>query len=129
MSRIFLVVLLTSLVLSAGAAMAMETPTIQTPSQGAVLGPNYDIAGSMPYRAFLIVVTDCVRTDTGEVLNSVPGIRHWTNTDGSFKFRCASPRVAIGETGQQLEYRVRCFEASANGGNGPEATVRCTMAQ
>ena len=128
MSRLFLVVALLSLLLSAGAVMAMDRPTIQVPAQGAALGPNYDISGSMPHRAFLIVITDCVRTDTGEVLGSVPGIRHWTNSDGNFKFRCASPRVAYGEAGVTLEYRVRCFEATASSGNGPEAVVNCRMA-
>lgn len=125
MSRFFLVVVLVSLLLSAGAALALEMPTIQTPTPGSSLGPNYDIAGSMPHRAFLIVITDCVRTDTGEVLGSVPGIRHWTNNDGSFRFRCASPRVAYGDTAVVLEYRVRCFEATASEGNGPEAVVAC----
>lgn len=125
MSRMFVVVLLVSLLLSAGAALAMDKPTIQVPSERTVLGPNYDISGSMPYRAFLVVMTDCVRIDTGEVLGSVPGIRHWTNNDGQFQFRCASPRVSFGEAGTPLEYRVRCFETSASGGNGPEAVVNC----
>ena len=125
MSRLFTVVVLLSLLLSAGAALAMEKPTIQAPSEGANLGPNYDISGSMPYRAFLVVMTDCVRTDTGQVLGSVPGIRHWTGSDGRFQFRCASPRISLGDTSVQLEYRVRCFETSASGENGPEAVVRC----
>jgi hypothetical protein len=125
MSRMFVVVLLVSLLVSTGAALAMEKPTIQVPSAGDNLGPNYDISGSMPYRAFLVVMTDCVRTDTGEVLGSVPGIRHWTNNDGHFQFRCASPRVSLGEAGAPLEYRVRCFETKASGDNGPEAVVNC----
>lgn len=129
MSRILLIVFLASTVLCGSVALAMDTPTIQTPAQGTALGPNYDISGSMPHRAFLVVVTDCIRTDTGEVLRSVPGIRHWTNSDGSFTFRCASPRVAYGEVGLALEYRVRCFETNASGGNGPEAVVNCTMAR
>jgi len=78
-------------------AFALDTPTINTPRNGDALGPNYDITGSMPSRAFLVVMTDVVRADTGEMLRSVPGIRHWTNNDGSFHFRCASPRVSIGE--------------------------------
>ncbi|MEI6500613.1 MAG: hypothetical protein WCP21_06250 [Armatimonadota bacterium] len=129
MTRLFSIVLLVSLLLSAGAAMAMDTPTIQVPAPGATLGPNYDISGSMPHRAFLVVITDCVRVDTGEVLRSVPGIRHWTNADGRFGFRCASPRVSFGDTTLTLEYHVRCFEVTASEGNGPEAVVNCHMAQ
>ncbi len=127
MSRLLVVALL-SLILTAGAAMAMDTPTIRVPAEGASLGPNFEISGSMPYRAFLVVVTDCIRVDTGEVLETVPGIRHWTNRDGSFQFRCASPRVAYGQDGLTLEYRVRCFETNANHQNGPEAVVNCRMA-
>jgi hypothetical protein len=129
MSRTSLIVVLLSLLISAGMALAMDTPTIRTPAQGTALGPSYEISGHMPYRAFLVVVTDCIRTDTGEVLRSVPGIRHWTNNDGSFTFRCASPRIAYGGVGLALEYRVRCFETNASGGTGPEAVVNCSMAR
>ena len=125
MSRMLTVILLASLLLGAGAALAMDKPVIQVPSDGDSLGPNYDISGSMPYRAFLAVITDCVRTDTGEVLRSVPGIRHWTNSDGRFHFRCASPRISFGDAGVELEYRVRCFETNASGETGPEAVVTC----
>jgi hypothetical protein len=128
MRRLFSVVLLASLLVSAGVALAMDQPTIQAPTESAALGPNYDISGSMPYRAFLVVITDCVRTDTGEVLRSVPGIRHWTNRNGSFQFRCSSPRVSLGDAGLPLAYRVRCFETNASGENGPEAVVNCRQA-
>jgi hypothetical protein len=129
MSRLFQVVLLMSMLATAGAALAMDKPTIEVPGQGSAIGPNYDISGSMPYRAFLVVITDCVRTDTGEVLGSVPGIRHWTNDDGRFQFRCASPRVSLGYANLPLQYRVRCFETSASGENGPTAVMDCSMAR
>ncbi|MEN6644531.1 MAG: hypothetical protein ABFE08_19010 [Armatimonadia bacterium] len=58
----------------------------------------------------------------------MPGIRHWTSSNGQFRFRCASPRVAIADAGMPLEYRVRCFELKANGDRGPEAVVNCRMA-
>lgn len=122
-------VVLALMVLVMGSAYALEKPTIETPKDGDTLGPSYDIIGSMPYKAFLIVVTDCVRTDTGEVLRSVPGIRHWTNADGTFHFRCASPRVSVGDQGMPLVYRVRAWEANQAGECGPEAVVTCRMAQ
>lgn len=122
-------VVLTLVALVAGSAWALEKPRIETPKDGDVLGPSYDITGSMPYKAFLVVVTDCVRTDTGEVLRSVPGIRHWTNADGTFHFRCASPRVSIGDQGLPLVYRVRAWETNRQGECGPETTVTCRMAQ
>jgi hypothetical protein len=129
LGRVCGVVLLVSLLLTAGAALAMDKPTIQVPNEGASLGPNYDISGSMPYKAFLVVITDCIRTDTGEVLGSVPGIRHWTDGNGSFHFRCASPRVSLGDATVELKYRVRCFETNGSGENGPEAVVNCNREQ
>lgn len=128
MTRLLTVVLLVSVLTATGAALAMDKPTINMPVAGASLGPNYDISGSMPYKAFLVVMTDCVRSDTGELVGSVPGIRHYTNSDGSFAFRCASPRIAVGED-IPLVYRVRCFETNASGEKGPEAVVECRKAK
>jgi hypothetical protein len=126
MSRTLLVLTVVLLV-AATQVLAMEAPVVTMPTEGAALGPNYDVIGSMPYRAFLVVRTDAIVADTGELLRTVPGIRHWTNMDGSFHFRCASPRVSIGDKDTQVIYRVRVFEASA-GGNGPETVVNCEMA-
>lgn len=128
MHRVLLAVLLVTLLGVAGSALAMDKPTINAPAKGDALGPNYDISGSMPYKAFLVVITDCVRTDTGDVLQSVPGIRHWTNADGTFQFRCASPRIFLGDD-VPLVYRVRCFETDRTGAKGPEAVVECRMAK
>lgn len=128
MSRLLPVVLLMSLAAFAGAALAMDKPTIDKPTEGDSLGTNYDISGSMPYKAVLVVMTDCVRTDTGEVLGSVPGIRHWTNANGTFQFRCASPRIFVGDD-VPLVYRVRCFEVNRSGEKGPEAVVECRKGQ
>lgn len=128
MGRVLLAVMVAVMLGSAGTALAMDTPTIDEPVEGAALGPNYDISGSMPYKALLVVLTDCIRVDTGEVLRSVPGIRHYTNQDGTFAFRCASPRVSLGDRDVVLEYKVRCFEINAAGEKGPEAVVNCRMA-
>lgn len=103
-------------------------PTITAPQEGAELGPNYEVIGSMPERAFVVVMTDVVDTETGEVVRTVPGIRHWTRADGSFHFRVASPRVAIGDQERELSYRVRVFEAGPQD-RGPETIVNASMAQ
>ena len=124
MRRVRLAVSLMALLEVAATALAMDQPTIQAPAEGAVLGPNYDISGSLPYRALLVVMTDCIRVDTDELVRSVPGIRHWTDGEGRFQFRCASPRIYLG-TRVTLRYRVRCFEANAAGELGPEAVVAC----
>lgn len=116
-----------ALLLVVSQALAMESPQVTTPQEGAALGPNYDIIGSMPYKAFLVLVTD-VYTADGTVLRTVPGIRHWTAADGTFHFRAASPRVSIGEKDTVVGYRIRIFESTAQG-NGPETVINCLMAQ
>jgi hypothetical protein len=108
-------------------AWAMDAPRVTTPTQGAALGPNYDVLGSMPHKAFLIVLTDVV-TQKGVLLRTVPGIRHWTAADGTFHFRVASPRVSIGEKETKVQYRVRVFESSQQG-KGPETVINCEMAE
>ena len=128
MRKLSLVVLVLALGLLATQAMAMDKPTVTSPQEGAMLGPSYDVIGSMPYRAFLVVMTDVVNAETNEVLRSVPGIRHWTNQDGTFHFRVASPRVSIGEKDTDLIYRLRVFEKTPQE-QGPETIVNCRMAQ
>jgi hypothetical protein len=128
MRRLLSVVLLVSVLAFVGVAVAMDQPTVTTPKSGDTLGPNYDIAGSMPYRALIVVITECLRPDTGAVVGSVPGIRHWTTSNGSFQFRCASPRVFLGE-GVPLSYRIRCFEVDRSGAKGPETVVNCNKAK
>jgi hypothetical protein len=128
MSKTMLVLVLLCLLWVATQALAMEAPVVTTPAEGAALGPNYDVMGHMPYRAFLVVLTDVFTEDTCELVRTVPGIRHWTNENGSFHFRVASPRVSIGEKDTKVTYRVRVFEASP-AGNGPETVINCTMAE
>ncbi len=127
MRPVLLSLLTLALLLSATGAMALEKPQVTMPQEGAVLGPNYDITGSMPYKAFLVLLTDVLTAD-GTVLRTVPGIRHWTAADGTFHFRAASPRVSIGEKDTVVSYRIRLFEATAQG-NGPETVINCMMEQ
>ncbi len=122
------VVLVVFLVSMAATAYAMEKPVVTIPKNGDALGPSFYVEGYMPYRAFIVVITDVIRSDTGEKLSSVPGIRHWTNDDGTFRFRCASPRVSIGQRETPLLYKVRVFEASRTHGNGPETVITCRLA-
>lgn len=128
MGRLLSVLLLACLLCSVGVALAMDQPTVTRPAAGDALGPNYDIIGSVPSKAVIVVITDCVRTDTNEVVGSVPGIRHWTNASGGFAFRCASPRVFLGDN-IPLVYRVRCFEVDRSGDHGPETVVECSKAR
>ncbi|MEI6500213.1 MAG: hypothetical protein WCP21_04205, partial [Armatimonadota bacterium] len=58
-----------AVLLVAVAVFAQTTaPTVTTPVEGAVLGPNYDIIGSMDHRAFLIVMTDVITDDEAQTV-------------------------------------------------------------
>lgn len=127
MRAVVLTLVTVCLLIAATQALALEQPQVTSPEEGAALGPNYDITGSMPYRAFLVLVTDVLTAD-GEVLRTVPGIRHWTNQDGTFHFRAASPRVSIGEKDTVVSYRIRIYELK-DGDTGPETVINATMAQ
>jgi hypothetical protein len=112
----------------AGISQAAEAPTVNTPTEGALLGPSFDITGSVSSRALVIVLTDAVFADTGELISTVPGIRHYPNDDLTFSFHCASPRVSLGDRTREIAYRVRCFTMEAGGGAGPETVINCKPA-
>ena len=121
-----LLVLLSLVVLGAASqALALDAPQVTAPQEGAVIGPNFDVTGSMPSRAFIVVITDVISTDTNQVLGSVPGIRHWTEADGRFHFRAASPRVSVGVKDTPLAYRIRVFAATKDE-TGPETVINAT---
>ncbi len=116
--------MLLALVLAAS-AYALPKPTLYQPNEGDVLGPNYDISGTVGERALVVVLTDVLLSDTGRLVGTVPGIRHYSNADGTFSFRCASPRVPMGKREADILYRVRCFVVGPGGQRGPEAVVNC----
>lgn len=125
--RVLTVVIL-GVLLVATVASAQDGIRVVTPAEGAALGPNYDVIGTAGHRAFLVVMTDVINCETGEVIRSVPGIRHWTNPDGTFHFRVASPRVSFGEKDTQLAYKVRVAEVSPTG-TGNETVINASMSQ
>lgn len=119
------VVLLLGLAL---AANAIPQPRVDQPTEGAILGPSYEIIGSVGERALVVVLTDVVMVETGRTVGTVPGIRHYSKNDGSFHFRCASPRVPTGDETTEYAYRVRCFVVAPGGARGPETVVNCKPA-
>jgi hypothetical protein len=123
-----LIVLMLGVLLVATVAFAQDGIRVVTPVEGAALGPNYDVIGTAGHKAFLVVMTDVVNCETGQVIRSVPGIRHWTNPDGTFHFRVASPRVSFGERNTKLAYKVRVAEVSPTG-TGTETVVNTSMLQ
>jgi hypothetical protein len=124
--RWFLLTVLTVLVLCATTqAFALDAPKLTRPPEGIALGPSYDVMGTLPAKALVVVMTDVIDAD-GNVFDTVPGIRHYTYDDGSFLFRCASPRAASKDSGAVFTYRVRVF-AMQGEEKGPETVVNCGM--
>lgn len=124
--RVLAIVALLSL---GAAALAADAPQITTPTNGDKLGSNTDIAGQAPEKQFLIVYTEVFARDNGKdvLLGKVPGLRHWTNDDGSFAFRISTPRP-LTSYWSALVYKIHVFAQRPGEDPGPEAVVTCYAA-
>ena len=104
--------LLISVVLLLGAAvLAAADLTVSAPTAGQTVGPSTVVAGASTERVFLIIYTEVFDAQTGEQFGRVPGIRHWTFDDNSFRFRIATPRVIGGDL--KLKYVITVAAYSA----------------
>jgi hypothetical protein len=88
----------------ASSAPVQEAPPTTTaqlivtqPRNGDVVGASVDVVGSAQPGALVVIWTEVYKRQTGELVRSVPGIRHKTEPDGSFHVRIATPRVFLGE--------------------------------
>ena len=113
-----------AIALTAGIACAqMIAPEVTTPANGDRVGPSIAVQGQADGKQFIIVITDVYVAGRAKPVGSVPGIRHWTNENGSFAFRVATPRV-FNAKDSDLTYKVRVFCARP-GEKGPETVVTC----
>ena len=110
--------------LAAAAYAAPAAPTVTTPTNGAKIGPNVDVAGSTVGKQFVIVITDVYLKGKDKPIKSVPGIRHWTNDDGTFAVRIATPRVPWAPSAD-LTYKIRVFTQRPGEEASPETVVTC----
>jgi hypothetical protein len=112
------------LALTVGVASAqLAAPEVTTPVNGDRVGPSIAVQGQADGKQFIVVITDVYVAGKAKPVGSVPGIRHWTNEDGSFAFRVATPRV-FNAKDADLTYKVRVFCARP-GEKGPETVVTC----
>ena len=105
-------------------AFAAPGPTVNSPANGDKIGPNVVITGSTEGKQFVIVITDVYLKGNNTPLKSVPGIRHWTNDDGTFTFGIATPRVPWYPK-VDLTYKIRLFTQRPGEAKGPETVVTC----
>jgi len=104
-----------------------QGPTVTTPKNGDRIGPAIDVNGNLGHYGLIVVITDVYKTAGNEKVASIPGIRHYTEKDGSFAFHVATPRNAWGEK-DPLTYKVRVLELKGPGNPGPETVITCTAA-
>jgi hypothetical protein len=98
-------------------------PIVYAPRNGDLVGTRTEVSIQSTPGVMQVIWTEVKRTDTGEVLRSVPGIRHLTKADGSYSGAIATPRIAIGDEGVQLRYEIH-FRNGPNEGD-PVTVVTC----
>ena len=117
----FVVVAVVLVVLAMAAAQA-QAPTVTFPRNGDQIGPATDVIGNLGHRGLICIITDVYRTDNTSTAQTVPGIRHYTEADGSFHFRIGVPRHLPGPVGP-LVYKIRVLELRGPSNPGPETLV------
>ena len=88
-------------------------PIVTSPTEGSAVGPASEVEGRAKPGQLVVISTKCYNAETGEFIKDVPGIRHYPNEDGTFHFRVATPRVAMGEKAP-VRYEMRVYSIAPN---------------
>jgi hypothetical protein len=97
-----------------------QAPVLSGLKSGQCVGPNLDIVGMTRPHTLVTVWTEIFDPDNGQLVGSVPGIRHLSGSDGSFNVRIATPRVAFGYSPLRYEIHAR---TERNGQCSPDAIL------
>jgi len=103
-------------------ALAANAPEVSSPKNGDRIGPNVFVTCKTEGKQFVIIITDVYVK--GQLVGSVPGIRHWTADDGSLTARIATPRV-YNAPKAETSYTIRVFTQRPDSEKSPETVVRC----
>lgn len=98
-------------------------PVVHFPRNGDLVGTRTELSITATPGVMQVIWTEVKRTDTGEILRVVPGIRHLPKADGTYRGAIATPRVALGERGVEIRYEIH-FRNGLNEGD-PETIVTC----
>jgi hypothetical protein len=121
--------LVAALVLAAIVTAAhAQGPTVTTPKDGDRLGPSVEVKGALGHYGLIVIITDVYNAQTNEKMTSVPGIRHYTEQDGTFAFQIAAPRN-VHSDGVSVKYKIRVFEMKGKDAPGPETVIACEPAE
>ncbi len=98
-------------------------PIVYSPRNGDRLGTRTEFSIKATPGVLQVIWTVVKRTDTGEVLREVTGIRHLPQADGTYQGAIATPRVSLGDRSVELRYEIH-FRNGPNAGD-PETVVTC----
>ena len=97
-------------------------PQVYAPREGQRVGTRTEVSIKATPGVLQVIWTEVCRSDTDEMIRSVPGIRHLPKADGSYHGGIATPRISFGED-VPLRYEVH-FRNGPNPGD-PETIVNC----
>ena len=103
---------------------AAAAPVVTSPANGDKIGPNVLVTGSTEGKQFVIIITDVYLKGKDAPIKSVPGIRHWTNDDGTFCFGISTPRVPWYPSAD-LTYKIRVFTQRPGQEKGEVTVITC----
>jgi hypothetical protein len=115
---------LAALILLALAAVALAdnpAPTVLTPKEGDKVGTRIDFSITTTPGVLQVIWTVVKNADTGEVLSTVPGIRHYPKDDGTYAGGIAAPHVDFGDKTVAIKYELH-FRNGPNDGD-PQTVV------
>jgi hypothetical protein len=106
---------------AAGGGAPAGAPTVLAPQEGDNVGTRVDVSIKTTPGVLQVIWTVVKDAGTGEVLRTVPGIRHLPNDDGTYQGGIATPRISFGEKQVPVKYDLH-FRNGPNDGD-PETVV------
>ncbi len=105
----------------AGGGLPQGAPIVLAPQNGARVGTRTEVSIRTTPGVQQVIWTVVFNADSGEVLDTVPGIRHLPNEDGTYRGAIATPRISVGDTRVPLRYEIH-FRNGPNPGD-PETVI------
>ena len=99
----------------------MDAPVVLMPHADDYVGTRTEVSIQTTPGVLQVIYTLVRRVDNGEVIDNVPGIRHYPADDGSYQGAIATPRISVGDRTVEIYYEIH-FRNGPNDGD-PETVV------